>query len=205
MSDSHQVVRVPQLAIVDKRATRNNCGMCVTIQLVVPASDEALVSAALSNRMSFWGERIGKAPNGDLLLAVTANGGRCQCTTSLGSVQPPAPLDGGADARKMAAMRRQGWSESKIKRWLEEKKRSEPKHDRALHAPPEGASRGDLDSWRELIADVLAVGSGRIGVRVGSDYRIVLEPSPVVVPLDELDTARLRGLAYDTLHTFVSN
>lgn len=178
--------------------------MCVTIQLVVPASDEALVSDALAARMSFWGERIGTAPNGDLVLAVTAAGGRCQCTTGLGSVQPPSS-HAGADARKAATLRRRGWSESKIDRWLEERERSEAKHDRALHAPTDGATRGDLFSWRELIVDVLANGSGRIGVRVGSDYHIVLDDDPVVVPLDDLDAPRLRGMAYDSLHMFVSN
>jgi hypothetical protein len=185
-----------------RRATLD--GVCVTIQLVVPASDEALISGALSRRMSFWGERIGTAPNGDLVLAVTATGGRCQCTTSLGAVQPAAPSNDQADARKVAAMRRQGWSDSKIERWLTEKKRSETKHDRALHAPADGATRGDLESWRAFIADVLAIGSGRIGVRVGSDYQIVLDEKPILVPLDELDTARLRGMAYDSLYRFVS-
>lgn len=176
--------------------------MCVTIQLVVPTPDAARVSDALSSRMSFCGERIGTAPNGDVVLAVTAARGRCQCGTSLGSVQA-ARLNEIADKRKLATMRRRGWSESKIERWLTEKHRSDTKHDRALHASADGATRGDLDAWRALIADVLTTGSGRIGVRVGSDYEIDLEMEPIVVPLEELDAPVLRGMAYDSLYRFV--
>jgi hypothetical protein len=129
--------------------------------------------------------------------------GQCQCATSLGSVQPPGRLHRAADAGKVAGLRRQGWSESKIERWLAEKQRSKTKYERALHAPADGATVADLDSWRAVIEDVLAAGSGRVGVHVGFDYQSALRGEPIVVSLNELSTSLLRGLMYDSLYTFV--
>jgi hypothetical protein len=178
--------------------------VCVTIQLVVPTDAAEAVTGALSRQMPFWGEPIGTAPNGDVVLGVMGARGQCQCTTSLGSVQPPARLHG-ADSRKIAAMRRQGWSEHKIERWLAEKQRSETKYERALHVPADGATVADLDSWRAVIEDLFGRGLlNSVSLHVGFDYQAALHGEPIVVPLDEVSTTLLRGLAYDSLYTFVS-
>ena len=103
-------------------------------------------------------------------------------------------------------MRRQGWSESKIERWLAEKQRSKTKYERALHVPADGATVADLDSWRAVIEDLFGRGLlNSVGLHVGFDYQAALHGEPIVVPLDELSTSLLRGLAYDSLYTFVLN
>jgi hypothetical protein len=194
------------VAVAGEPGTRNTQSMCVTIQLVVPPAYTAVASGALSTRMPFWGERIGTAPNGDVILAVMAAGGACQCTTGLGSVQPPARANRAADARKIDAMRRQGRSAGKIERWLAEKRRTETKYERALHAPADGQTQADVDGWLAFIEDVVGTRSlDRIGIHVGFDYEGAVEREPIVVPLKGLSKPLLRGMTYDSVYTFVLN
>jgi hypothetical protein len=181
--------------------------MCITIELVVPpASNDDAVSAALLKRMPFWTERIGKSPTGDVILAVMAAGGRCQCTTTLGTAQPARRPHAGNEDRKIAAMRRQGWSESRIERWLTEKQRTQTKDERVFHARADGVTAADVDDWRAFIEDVVRTRLlDRIGVHVGYGLEEAIERQPIVIPLHELNAPLLRSMGRESLYVFVLN
>jgi hypothetical protein len=83
-------------------------------------------------------------------------GARCDCGTGLGWLprelaRAPKPAGGDAD---IAKLRRKGWSEAKISRWLESKER-----DSRTWAPPspqQVESDTQNDSWLALADEVLA-------------------------------------------------
>src|SRR5687768_8778719 len=63
---------------------------------------------------------------GDLYLLTTT--GHCDCGTALGSLNVRGPQDDLSHERELKKFRKQGWSEAKIARWIQQKENTKEKH-----------------------------------------------------------------------------
>ena len=95
---------------------------------------------------------------GDLYLLTTR--GHCDCGTALGSLNGSAARDELSYERELKKFRKQGWSEPKINRWLEQKEQTKEKHLREHEAQAKGSTH-ELNHWVRLITDVLTSGYAR--------------------------------------------
>lgn len=95
---------------------------------------------------------------GDLYLLTTR--GHCDCGTALGSLNLSAARDDLSYERQLKKFRKQGWSETKINRWLEQKEHTKEKHRREDEAQAKGSTE-ELNQWVRLITDVLTSGYAR--------------------------------------------
>lgn len=175
--------------------------MCITVELILPtgSSKEAL-SGALFARTGFWAEYLDTTPQGDLVLAVTGAIGRCQCTTSLGSAQLPRRKE--VEERDLAALRRQGWSEAKIRRWVEEKQGTTNKDVRTAQVHADGPAALPVREWLDFIEEAVSTQVDALGVHVGFGYSP--EHDRITVPIRTLDESMLRSLNHDSTYLFVS-
>jgi hypothetical protein len=99
---------------------------------------------------------------GDLYVLTTT--GHCDCGTALGSLDVPVARDDLSFERELKRFRKQGWSEAKIARWLEQKEQTKEKHLREDEARLKGGTR-ELNEWVGLITNVLKSGyAPRIGL-----------------------------------------
>lgn len=92
---------------------------------------------------------------GDLYLLTTR--GHCDCGTALGSLNGSVTPDDLSNERELKKFRKQGWSEAKINRWLEQKEQTKEKHLREAEAQAKGSTH-ELNQWVRLITDVLTSG-----------------------------------------------
>ena len=92
---------------------------------------------------------------------------QCECGTPLGSASTPAEWN--ADAywqNLLKRMKKRGWSEGKIARWLEAKQSTHSKLERLAHEHADGPSAEPVDYWLDFIGKALEGGARRIGLRV---------------------------------------
>jgi len=61
---------------------------------------------------------------------ILTSGKHCDCGTALGSLTRQARAQGLSYDREVEKFRKQGWSEAKIKRWLEQKEQTQERHRR---------------------------------------------------------------------------
>ena len=95
---------------------------------------------------------------GDLYLLTTR--GHCDCGTALGSLNGSAVRDDLSYERELKKFRKQGWSEAKINRWIEQKEQTKEKHLHEDEAQAKGSSH-ELNQWVSLITDLLTSGYAR--------------------------------------------
>ena len=143
---------------------------------------------------------------GDLYVLTTR--GHCDCGTALGSLDVSAPSDGPGYERELKKFRKQGWSEAKINRWLEQKEQTKEKHQREDEARARGSTH-ELNQWVELITDVLKSGDARrLGLLLHL-YHGGLESERInilrreKVKLTETTQELLIGIQEDVLYEFV--
>lgn len=99
---------------------------------------------------------------GDLYVLTTK--GHCDCGTALGSLYGSVAQDDQGYQRELKKFRKQGWSEAKIARWLEQKEATKEKHRHEEEARFQGSIH-ELNQWVSLITDVL---------KTGNTYRLCL-------------------------------
>ncbi len=142
--------------------------MCHFITATLPQSVDADSVAPIFTSHQFAFDLISnphvsaQLEAGDLYLLTTR--GHCDCGTALGSLDGPAPQDDHSSERELKKFRKQGWSEAKIARWLQQKEQTKEKHLREDEARFKGSTR-ELNQWVGLITNVLKSGrAARIGL-----------------------------------------
>lgn len=78
----------------------------------------------------------------------------CDCGTALGSLNHQRAAKASSYERDLKKFRKQGWSEAKIKRWLEQKEQTKERHRREDAALAEGGGP-ELDRWIEFLNDLI--------------------------------------------------
>jgi len=142
----------------------------------------------------------------DTYILTTAS--HCDCGTALGMLNrsgEPEHVDHGNEIKKF---RKQGWSEPKIQRWLEQKQQTKEKYLREDDARAETGTP-DAARWVEFITDVLKSGyTRRIGLLlhlyhggIASERIKILGKEKV--KLKELSAKSLMEMKEDVVYEFV--
>lgn len=142
--------------------------MCLFVTALLPESTHIDGAAEIFEKHKVGFKRISnpsvleQSAPGDIYILTTH--GWCDCSTALGMATrravhpPPDPHE------RVSKLRKQGWSEAKIQRWLEQKEQSEEKRERRLHARAENETPY-LDRWLGLIPELLRSGhASRVGL-----------------------------------------
>ena len=129
---------------------------------------------------------------------------QCECGTPLGSASTPAEWNADAYSQYLKRMKKRGWSEGKIARWLEAKQSTHSKLERLAHEHADGPSAEPVDYWLDFIGKALEGGARRIGLRVchGDDSWTATTPH-VSARIAEVTAADLRAMEENTLYVFV--
>jgi hypothetical protein len=139
-------------------------------------------------------------PPGERCFVTTA--GHCDCDTPLGlRARDPAASD---DARAVAQLRKQGWSEAKIARWREQARATAERDAREAALEAERSGPG-ISGWLALLEETLAL-APRVGLLM-HQYSGALEPEEIAfvherVPASARTTERLLDLHEDVLYDF---
>jgi hypothetical protein len=174
--------------------------MCTTIQVAVPAE----TAWELGRRLLSHGdvEPIGEIDGQPMLLV---SDGRCECGTALGSGSSPAEWDEASYGHDVKRLRKRGWSEHKIARWLETKRSSHAKLERLAHEHADGPAAQPVDGWLEWLENALGPGAvGQVGLRVchGDESWSAATPH-VTRRIADVGPADLRAMEESTLYVFV--
>ena len=130
---------------------------------------------------------------------------RCECGTPLGSGSGPAKWDEDSYGHDIKRLRKRGWSEHKIARWLEAKRSSHAKLERLAHEHADGPSAQPVDGWLDWLGDALGRGAvGQVGLRVchGDESWVATTPH-VTRHISDVSPADLRAMEENTLYVFV--
>ena len=130
----------------------------------------------------------------------------CDCATALGSADPTRLKRTHDPKADVPALRKQGWSEAKVARWLADKadvdKRRQAKHARGAGRTPE------VNSWLSFLGSALASGATtEVGVLI-HDYTRRIEGEKVSIKRREAVAAagitpeRLLSMESDVLYEF---
>jgi hypothetical protein len=148
--------------------------MCTYISVVLPktANLEACRTLFIENKLALEMMEPEGAPDGVLS---TENyyftcAGHCDCGTSIGSVRTESRAT--PDTHEISVrsnLRKKGWSETKIKRRLQELEKTTSKNERAKEGKVSGGE-DEIDRWMTLINDIVSNElATHIGVTV-NDY-----------------------------------
>jgi hypothetical protein len=74
----------------------------------------------------------------------------CDCSTGVGRLAPDPDYQEPDYSRQVARFRKKGWSEAKIRRWLDEKLAQRATEEDVVSRPPD-----DIIKWRAFIDEVL--------------------------------------------------
>ena len=140
---------------------------------------------------------------------ILTSGKYCDCGTALGSlsnrVQDKA-IDLEPQVRKL---RKQGWSEAKIKRWLEQKEQTKERHLREDEALAKDGSP-ELDRWIMLLTELINVRQIPIVGVLLHWYHGAVERERIKIQrrerfrLSEVTAGRLMKIEEDVLYEIVS-
>jgi hypothetical protein len=132
----------------------------------------------------------------------------CDCGTALGSLSHQRAANSSTYDRELKKFRKQGWSETKIQRWLAQKEQTKERHRREDEALAEG-SGPELDRWIQFLNDLIRSGpSPRFGLLLhwyhGSveSERIKIQRRETI-RFSELNPARLMKIEEDVLYEVV--
>src|SRR5262245_20142392 len=78
----------------------------------------------------------------------------CDCGTALGSLNQQQARKVSSYDRELKKFRKQGWSEAKIQRWLEQKEQTKERHRREDAVLAEGGAP-ELDRWIEFLNNLI--------------------------------------------------
>jgi len=132
----------------------------------------------------------------------------CDCGTALGSLNHERAAKVSSYDRELKKFRKQGWSEAKIQRWLEQKEQTKERHRREDEALAEGGGP-ELDRWIEFLNDLIRFGpSPRFGLLLHW-YAVSIEGERIKIKrrerfrLSELNPERLMRIEEDVLYEVV--
>lgn len=186
--------------------------MCHYLTVTLPHSvaPDSLAPIFASHKLSF--ELISnphvsqQIETGDWYILTTRK--HCDCGTAIGSLNRSENDKPVSHERDLKKFRRQGWSEAKIERWLEQKEQTKARHQREDEARAQ-VSTPELDQWINFVTDLLKSGKApRLGLLLHL-YRGGIESERVKilhrenVKLAELNPERLMRIKEDVLYEFV--
>jgi hypothetical protein len=128
--------------------------------------------------------------------------GHCDCGTALGSRhKTPEPE---SHARQVAKLRKKGWGDAKIERWLQEKQATRERDVRK--ADTDRARTADVERWLAVVVDALML-VPRVGLVLhfygGEIESESIELEHERVPRSALTAELLLSLREDVLYEFV--
>ena len=182
--------------------------MCTYITYVAsPDTDLRSLSAAFGHALERVGNSHAEAQldAGELWLA--KQGPSCDCDTALGSSNRRGRDSDPDHARGLAKLRKQGWGEAKLEKWLENKRRSADKAERNQEAA-RAEGRRELQRPVESMRRALDSGVSTEVWVVLHDYSGELESEQLELrrrerrSLHSLETDELFDLEEDVLYSF---
>jgi hypothetical protein len=139
---------------------------------------------------------------------VLTSGEYCDCGTALGSLVRQITTEDSSYDRELKKFRKQGWSEAKIKRWLEQKEQTKERHQREDEALAKGDVH-DVDGWIKLLNDLLGIkATQKLGLLLHW-YHTSVEGERIkiqrkeTVKLSDVNAERLMRIEEDVLYEFV--
>jgi hypothetical protein len=177
--------------------------MCVTIWLTVPRDVEgARLADGLARFPGKSALPIGRYEN-DTLFLIEGAYGACHCGTCLGKISARTNRDEAKIGRSLARFRREGWSETKIRRWLDEQEKTLAREERTFHVraqhEPDAA---EAEYWLRVLRHLLLANEVQhVGLHVGSVPEYSWEDTRSV-RLTEADPELLMSMRDDTLYVF---
>jgi hypothetical protein len=144
---------------------------------------------------------------GDVYISTTSR--HCDCGSVLGSLGGRHGDEPGGYEHELKKLRRKGWGEAKIRRWVEQKEQAKEKHARE----DEARAKSEMpvaQYWVEFISTVLNSGcTERVGLLLHF-YHMDVEGERVKilgserVRRDELTPRLLMEMRYDVIYEFVA-
>jgi hypothetical protein len=133
----------------------------------------------------------------------------CDCGTAFGSLNHrDTAAKGSSYDRELKKFRKQGWSEAKMQRWLEQKEQTKERHRRKDEDLVQGGSP-ELDRWIELLNELIGSGPApRVGLLLHW-YHGSIEGERIKIQrrervrLSEVNPERLMKIEEDVLYEVV--
>ena len=143
---------------------------------------------------------------GDVYISTTTS--HCDCGSALGSLGRRDRDEPESYEHELKKLRRKGWGETKIRRWLEQKEQTKEKHAREDEARA-GSSTPVAQYWVDFISEVLGSKcTDRVGILLHF-YRMGVEDERVKildkerVKIEKLTPRLLLEMEYDVVYEFV--
>ena len=183
--------------------------MCQFITAMLPADADLKAVAGIFDKHKVGFKQISnphvssQVTPGDVYILTIRSW--CDCGTPLGRLaEGKTPKQPRLD-NEVGKLRKQGWSESKIQRWLEQKGETEDKQEREQEAYVENATRR-LEHWIRFLSDLLRSGyTSRVSLLLQwngvQDGRITLQGEEKVA-LANLNADLLLRMKEDVIYTF---
>jgi hypothetical protein len=174
--------------------------MCTHIEVAVPrdADVDAVSAVIVRSQLGSGTELMCRDPDVQLLSVLPWK--LCHCGSALGSVRRPQVVDDAAFEAQLERYRKQGRSEARIRRWLQEKHRVQQRDQRWYRELRERSTDDTVDGWFPVVRTVRSTGAAsRIGLVVGE---LPAQPirGHVTIDLNELDTRKLEEMDEDVLY-----
>jgi hypothetical protein len=145
-------------------------------------------------------------PPGEVYISTTTS--HCDCGSALGSLGRSDRDEPESYEHGLKKLRRKGWSEAKIRRWLEQKAQTREKHAREDEARA-GSNTPVAQSWVDFISAVLnSKCTDRVGILLHF-YHMDVEGERIKIAGNErvkregLTPRLLMEMEYDVLYEFV--
>jgi hypothetical protein len=186
--------------------------MCHYITATLPQNADVSAVSSVFEKFKLGFEIIhnphikSRLPVGELYVLTTRS--YCDCGTVLGSSARPPTSDAVTFERDLRSFRKQGWSEAKIRRWLDEKQKAQEKEERKAHQQAEGG-KSEASEWVDFLTSVLkSGGANRIGLLLhwyqsGVDNERIKLQSITTLPITEATPELLMAMQEDVLYNFV--
>ena len=134
--------------------------MCHYITATIPNHDDVATVASIFKSYGFGFELISNPHVAELIgledRYILTSGKYCDCGTALGSLSDRVSAKAVDFEPQIRKLRKQGWSEAKIKRWFEQKEQTKERHLREDEALAKGGAP-ELDSWIMLFEELINV------------------------------------------------
>ncbi len=146
------------MAATDRAARRRCLSVCFYITATLPPNANEVEVRRLVKGIGRAFDQIDSPYQSTLLRPgerhYATTRGVCDCPTTLGSCarKPPHP------SRKVSVLRKKGWGEAKIQRWLDQWQQIEERNERVRQHRAELHSAGQT-TWIELLRSLFESGS----------------------------------------------
>lgn len=185
--------------------------MCHFITALIPASAElpAVKSVFEEYKRGFKQIQnpsiLNQSTPGDIYVLTTRS--ICDCGTPLGSLSASRNSEDADSSNRLNKFRKQGWSEAKIERWMEQKQQTASKKAREQEVHAENAT-SQIEPWTAFLSAVLRSGyTPRISLllhwykaRVETERFTILPHEKV--SLQDLDAVHLLHISEDVIYNY---